>query len=139
MVYGTLPQGPLAILSRSFTGEEDDPVSVSKSTEEMIGELKENLETAKSYAAEHSKIAQTQYANYYNLRSRDKKFEMHEPVLVLLPDSTSSKVFARWRGPGKIVEMVSPYILTLLKLMASANSCMQIKYANFTRASAKFS
>ena len=30
-------------------------------------------------------------------------------VLILAPDSTSSKLFSRWQGPAKVVKIVSPY------------------------------
>ena len=43
----------------------------------------------------------------YNLRTRDKTFSVGESVLVLTPDSTSSKVFSRWKGPGVVREIMS--------------------------------
>ena len=47
--------------------------------------------------------------NHYNLRTRDKHFTVGETVLVLLPDSNSSRVFNKWKGPAKVVEILSPY------------------------------
>ena len=43
----------------------------------------------------------------YNLRTRDKTFSVGESVLVLTPDSTSSKVFSRWKGPVVVREIMS--------------------------------
>ena len=34
---------------------------------------------------------------------------VNEQVLILIPDSTSSKVFSRWQGPAKVIERKSPH------------------------------
>ena len=60
-------------------------------------------------AREHSKTAQTRYANYYNRRARDKSFSIGKDVLLLAPDSTKSKTFRKWQGPATVVEVLSPY------------------------------
>jgi len=41
----------------------------------------------------------------YNLRSREKKFHIGDQVLILIPDTTTSKVFTRWQGPATVVEI----------------------------------
>jgi hypothetical protein len=43
------------------------------------------------------------------MRSRDKQFSVGDQVLSLMPDSTASKTFSRWKGPAIIVEKRSPY------------------------------
>jgi len=72
-------------------------------------ELHEKLEIAKSCAASHAEREQNRYAAHYNLSSRDKHFDVGERVLVLMPDSTSSRMFSKWSGAGAIVEVRSPY------------------------------
>ena len=62
-----------------------------------------------NYAQEHSAKAQESYAKHYNRRSRDKAFKVGESVLILAPDSTTSKVFARWQGPALVTRVISPY------------------------------
>jgi len=52
--------------------------------------------------------AQKNYTHHYNLRARDKEFDIGDMVLVLMPDSTH-KVLARWKGPGTITAKLSPY------------------------------
>ena len=47
--------------------------------------------------------------DHYNLRTREKLFEVGQKVLVLVPDSTSSKLFSRWQGPGVIKEKKSAH------------------------------
>jgi len=41
------------------------------------------------------------------LRAREKSFEIGQKVLVLIPDSTSSKTFSRWVGPAVIKDRLS--------------------------------
>ena len=43
----------------------------------------------------------------YNLRAKEKSFEIGQKVLVLTPDSKNSKTFSRWVGPAVIKDKVS--------------------------------
>ena len=61
-------------------------------------ELCKNLEIAETYVDSHAKRAQERYVSRYILHTRDETFSVGESVLVLTPDSTSSKVFSRWKG-----------------------------------------
>jgi len=67
-----------------------------------LHDLRQRFATAENYVT-HADVKQAQYASRYNLRSRDKQSDVGEQVLVLTPDSTASKVFSRWRGPGVVV------------------------------------
>jgi hypothetical protein len=108
LVYNRLPRGPLAILKESWLGNRDLPVSLGKRAEDFLNEIKENLEAARAYTDEHTRNAQHKYVHYHNLRTRSKKFEVGDKCLILQPDSTSSRVFSRWRGPAEIIEVKSP-------------------------------
>ena len=57
-------------------------------------ELKENLETVAGYVDVHA-IAQERYARYYNLRARDKHFDVGDSVIVLTPDYNFSRTYVR--------------------------------------------
>src|SRR2546428_13294602 len=91
MVYGTLPRGPLSVLKESWAGERKLPLNLGKSPDEYLQSLKENLEFAKAYADYYSDIEMKRYADYYNLRSTDRKYEVGDKVAVLAPDFGSSK------------------------------------------------
>jgi len=52
---------------------------------------------------------QERYISRYHLRAQDKFFSTGDAVLVLSPDSTSSKVFSRWKGPGVVQKIVSKH------------------------------
>jgi len=99
---GTFARGPLAILKDSWC-EQDLPISFGKNAQEYLRELQYKLEVAKTYATSHSQRAQEKY----NLRSKDKHFEVGEKVLILTPDSTASRAFSKWTGPATIVEALS--------------------------------
>jgi len=47
---------------------------------------------AQKYAEEHAEKAQGRYVARYNLRAREKSFKIGDQVLILTPDSTSSKL-----------------------------------------------
>jgi len=108
-VYGFLPSGPLNLLKKNWAGECDLPPGFGKSATQYMQELKQSMEIVAGYAADHSAKAQAKYAYYHNLRSKDKHFQVGDQVIVLTPDSTHSKVYARWVGPATVAEVKSPY------------------------------
>ena len=61
-----------------------------------------------SLASSHAEKAQQQFVDRYNVHSRAKSFHVTESVLVLQKDSSASKVFSRWIGPGLITHVQSP-------------------------------
>jgi len=74
---------------------EDFPLDLGKNVADYLKELKQRFETVESFATEHSKKKPTQYTKHYNLCSRDKSFDVDEQVLILTPDSTSSKTLSK--------------------------------------------
>lgn len=115
LVYGRLPRGPLAILKENWCGLRDAPLNLGQTTAEYLADLRTNLEVANSYATEHGKREKQRYIARYNLRSREKKFDVGDQVLILVPDTTASKVFSRWQGPATVVE-VRPHNSYLVEL-----------------------
>jgi len=83
------------------------PANIGKSAADYLTELRDYMEVAHGYANEQSNISQQRYVNRYNLRSRDKTFVEGDKCLILHPDSTTSKVFSRWKGPADIIEVLS--------------------------------
>ena len=109
LAFGRVPRGPLAILKETWCGEREFPPGIGKGPLEYLKELRENLEIALNYASSHAEPAQQRYAERHNQRSREKKFAVGDEVLILKPDSTTSRVFSRWKGPAKIISVVSPH------------------------------
>ena len=108
-VYGFTPRGPLSILQENWAGESELPPNFGKSASQYMQELKESLETVAGYVDMHATNAQERYARYYNLRARDKHFDVGDSVIVLTPDYNFSRTYARWIGPAVIAEVKSPY------------------------------
>ena len=69
------------------------------------------VEIAETYVDSRAKRGQARYVFRYNLRTRDKTFSVGESVLVLTPDSTTSKVFSRWKGPRVVREIKSKTVI----------------------------
>ena len=109
LVYGRLPRGLLAVLKDTMTGKTELPLNLGKSVTEYQKELRKNLEIAQEYATTHAEKAQQRYVSRYNLRAREKSFNIGQKVLILMPDSTSSKLYSRWVGPGVIKEKKSAH------------------------------
>ena len=75
----------------------------------VFARLQDKLETVRTYAQQNNAVAQQRRIDRYNTRAREKHFQLGDQVLLLCPDSTSSRTFRRWRGPGNIVEVRSPH------------------------------
>jgi len=79
-----------------------------KTASKYLDELRKNFEyIAQDYAMSHTDKAQRRYISRYNLRAREKSFEIGQTVLVFTPDPTSSKTFSRWVGPAVIKDKLS--------------------------------
>jgi hypothetical protein len=102
LIYGTLPKGPLSVLKESWAGERELPLSIGKKPEEYLQTLKENLELAK---VDISVIELKRYADHYNLRSSDQKYEVGDKVVILAPDMGGAKLYSRWQGPNTIIDV----------------------------------
>jgi len=106
LVYGRVPRGPLAVLKETWTGERDLPTGLGKPVEEYLQDLREKLNTAAQYAAEHAGKQQAGYVSRYNLRARHKTFHEGDQVIVLAPE-TGGKLCNKWQGPGTVVKVMS--------------------------------
>jgi hypothetical protein len=109
MAFGHLPRGPCSILRDFWTGEGDLPKDLGKSATDYLQKLRDRIAVANKYASTHLARAQQQYVSRYNLRSRDKKFEIGETVLILNPDTSSSRLWSRWRAPATIIDKSGEY------------------------------
>jgi len=92
LAFDRLPRGPLSVLRDSWVGTEIPPLSLGKTVTEYLRDLRDRFATAEHYASTHADTRQAQYAARYNLRSREKQFDVGEQVLLLTPDSTASSV-----------------------------------------------
>jgi hypothetical protein len=109
LLFGRQPRGPLTVLKESWAGERELPLNIGKKPEEYLQSLKENLEISRVYADLYAQHEQKRYADYYNLRSTDRKYQVGEKVLFLAPDLGGRKLYSRWQGPCVVTKVLSPY------------------------------
>ena len=108
LLYGRFPNGPSAILKDSCAGKLELPPNLGKSVAAYLQELKENLEIGADIATKYAKVEQASYAEYNNSRTKDKRFNVGEKVLVLAPDSFNN-IRSRWHGSCTITQVRAPY------------------------------
>ncbi|GFX83250.1 hypothetical protein TNCV_4988441 [Trichonephila clavipes] len=108
LLYGREARGPLAILKSSWAGEIHLPTNISQSAADYLQEMKINMEKAAESASLTVAQKQKAYGDYFNKRSSVKNFSIGEQVVLLIPDS-SNKIYARWIGPGEIIQHHPPY------------------------------
>ncbi|GFV22151.1 retrovirus-related Pol polyprotein from transposon 17.6 [Trichonephila clavipes] len=99
---------PLAILKSSWAGEIHLPTNISQSAADYLQEMKINMEKAAERASLTAAQKQKAYGDYFNKRSSVKNFSIGEQVVLLIPDS-SNKIYARWTGPGEIIQHHPPH------------------------------
>ena len=106
--FGRIGIEPLQLLCDDWVGKRQLPLHIAKAPLEYLQELERKLLLASEYAAEHATREQARYTHAYNLRSREKSFEVGERVIYLMPSSTH-KLTRTWQGPCVVVRKNSPY------------------------------
>ncbi|HNJ38603.1 MAG TPA: RNase H-like domain-containing protein [Nitrosomonas sp.] len=107
-VFGSVAIGPLQLLCDDWIGKRPLPLDIAKAPCEYLQDLERKLQLASDYTTEHATREQTRYTHSYNLRSRDKSFQVGERVIYLMPSSTH-KLARTWQGPCVVVKKNSPY------------------------------
>ena len=107
-ILGQLAIGPLQLICDDWTGKRPLPLDLAKSPAQYLQQLEQKLQIAADYSTEHAAKEQGRYVHNYNLRSREKSFEVGERVIYLMPSSTH-KLTRTWIGPCEIVRKNSPY------------------------------
>lgn len=103
LLYGRDPVGPLAILQRSWTGEQELPIALAESPEQYLLKLRRKLQQAAEAAEGTSAKRQREYATHYNLRTTPKSFDPGDQVLVF-DDKRPGKLYPKWLGPYTVRE-----------------------------------
>ena len=82
-MYGRTVRGPLTILKELWTG--NIPDEEVKTTYQYVIDLQERLESTCELAREELTKSSARYKKYYDTRTKDRKFEVGDLALVLLP------------------------------------------------------
>jgi len=105
---GRNSRGPVTILGKLWTGENDTSASMAQPVADYLIDLRSKLSQAAEFAQSHTDAVQQGYAARYNIRVRQKKFQEGDQFIVLSPENTG-KMGNRWLGPGTVVRVKSPY------------------------------
>jgi len=108
LVYGRLPRGPLTVLKETWTDQQDISADLGKPVEGYMTDLRARLKKAADWAELHAQHGQEVYTHNYNVRSRDKRFDEGDTVIVL-DDDAAGKLCKRWQGSATVVRVKSPY------------------------------
>ncbi|CAC5388229.1 unnamed protein product [Mytilus coruscus] len=102
LFYGRHIRGPLAVLK-----EEWEEPSACQNCIELFVKTRQNMRKMAEYATENDKKAKQRQKLYYDRKSKNRKLEVGQKVLILLPTHTS-KLLASWKGPFVVTDKVSP-------------------------------
>ena len=89
LLYGRAVRGPMTILKQLWTKEVEEPEV--KNSYQYVFELREKLEDTLKLAHSELEKAQQKGKHYYNRKSKVRKFQPGEKVLVLLPTDQDRK------------------------------------------------
>jgi hypothetical protein len=123
-VFGRAAIGPLQLSCDDWIGKRPLSLDIAKAPCEYLTDLERKLQTASEYAMQHADREQTRYTHAYNLRSRDKSFQVGERVNYLMPSSTH-KLTRTWQGPCVVVKKKLTVFMSL-HLTVNNNGVTQI-------------
>ena len=99
LLYGRAIRGPIDVIRETWEADErsdDSVVSYLLATQEKLWDMAEIVE-------ENLTRVQSKQKRWYDKGARLREFKKGDPVMVLLPTS-SSKLLAQWQGPYQIIE-----------------------------------
>ena len=102
LLYGRTVGGPMTILKQLWTKVEEPEV---KNSYQYVFELREKLEDTLKLAHSELEKAQQKGKHYYDRKSKVRKFQPGEKVLVLLP-TDHNKLLMQWKGPFEVSSVV---------------------------------
>ncbi|XP_077869382.1 uncharacterized protein LOC144360596 [Saccoglossus kowalevskii] len=102
LLYGRHVRGPLAVLKEGWTGDIPEEENLAEYVINMRDKIGEMMEVVK----QNMVVAQAKQIRWYDVKARDRSFDIGEKVLVLLP-SRSQKLQAEWQGPFQVTRKMT--------------------------------
>ena len=99
LLYGRAVRGPLDVLRETWEADK----SSGKSVVSYLISTQEKLQDMAEIVKENLTKAQLRQKQWYDRDASFREFKAGDPVLVLLPTS-SSKLLAQWQGPYQVGE-----------------------------------
>jgi len=93
----------MTLLKWLWTGDNEDPKV--KTSYQYVVDLKQRVEETYELARNELAKVQTRNQKYYNRKARERKLNVGDSVLLLLPTEKNKHTLA-WRGPYKVVGVV---------------------------------
>jgi len=106
LIYGKTVRGPLQIMKELWTGEE--PEVEVKNSYKYVFDLRERIENTLMVVRENLKKAQDRQKHYYDRRAKDRKLEIGDEVVILIPQSRN-KLLMEWSGPYHVMSRNTEY------------------------------
>ena len=103
LLYGRAVRGPMTILKQLWTKEVEE--CEVKNSYPYVFELQEKLEDTLKLAHSELEKAQQKGKHSYDRRSKVRKFQPDEKVVVLLP-TDHDKLLMQWKGPVEVSSVV---------------------------------
>jgi len=100
VLYGYRVRTPMTLLNRIWTGEEEN-VEV-KTAYQYVVDLRERIEETCELARNELEKVQAHNQKYSNQRSRERKFNVGDSVLLLLY-TEQNKLTLDWCSPHKVM------------------------------------
>ena len=98
LIYGHKVRTPMTLLKRIWTGKDEDPEV--KTAYQYVIDLRDRVEETCELAKSELAKIQTRNKNYHHRRTRERKLNVGDSVLLLLP-TERNKLTLAWRGPQK--------------------------------------
>jgi len=104
LLYGRTVRGPMHILKELFTNEKCDPEL--RNTYEYVFDLRNRIVETCKLAHQNLLDAQGVQKHYYDKGAKDRKFEVGDKVLLLLP-TNKNKLLMSWKGPFRAKQVIA--------------------------------
>ena len=101
MLYVRTVNGPLQILRRLWTREQEGPET--RTTYQYVMDLRNKLQETWDLAHDELRRSQVRHKHYFESRAKDRTFKSGDQVLVLLPTS-ENKLLMHWKGPFEVLQ-----------------------------------
>ena len=114
LVFGHNVRGPLFLIKEKLLENSDEPDqnSVTEYVIDMRNRVKEFLKMSN----ENESGSKAKQKVYYDKSTRQRKFNLGDKVLLLLPTS-SNKLMAEWKGPFEVVRKVNKVDYVIVYVM----------------------
>src|SRR5215469_15872807 len=100
LIYGKTVRGPMQIVKELWT--EDISETEVKNSYKYIFDLRERIQETLKLAQENLGKAQLRNKHYYDKKTRERKLNIGDEVVILLPQD-HNKLLMKWKGPYKVV------------------------------------